>query len=496
MRNLSKSKLIAFRQCPKRLWLEIHRPELRDDSASQAVMNTGNRVGELARGIYDPEANGTLINVEALGYDEAFARSRELLEDSVAPIFEAGLRIDGALAFADVMLPEATEGGIAWRMIEVKSSTSVKDYHRDDVAVQSFIATAAGIRLSAVSVAHIDNTFVYAGDGDYRGLLVERDLTAEAASRHAEVEQWLADAQEVAAHAEEPAAETGDHCHSPFPCGFSTWCNRGRVLPEFPIRSLPNLSGRRRAAVEAEGTADLRGIPDHLLTPMQLRVKQAAVSGEAYFDAAGAAAALAGHGWPAGFLDYETTNMAVPIWKGTRPYQQIPFQFSLHVMQEDRALDHREFLDLSGNDPRRGFAETLVETCGESGPIFVYNIAFERRITRELAAEFPDLSPALTSIVDRMVDLLPVVRSHYYHPSQHGSWSIKAVLPAAVPDLSYDQLDGVKDGGMAMEAFAEAISPATPPDRKEELRRQLLAYCQLDTLAMVRLWAFFTARRL
>jgi len=491
MRNLSKSKLIAFRQCPKRLWLEIHQPALRDDSGSEVVFGIGNQVGEIARSVYDPESKGAFIDVGKLGFEEAFLRSRELLDQSHLPIFEAGLQIPGALAFADVMLPDPSQDGIKWKMIEVKSSTTVKSYHRDDLAIQCHIATSAGVPLSSASVAHINNQFIYQGAGDYRGLLTEKDLTAEASARHAEVGQWIADAQVIAASATEPVHETGPHCSAPFPCGFSAYCNRDKTMPEYPLSSLPRFAANKRELMKARGIDDLRHVPDEHLTAVQALVKQCTSTGTAYFNADGAAAALAAHGFPAYFLDYETANMAVPIWKGTRPYQQLPFQFSLHILEEDQTLRHEEFLDLSGHDPRRAFARSLIEHCGGSGPVYVYNIQFERRVTLELAGLFPDLAPQLDAIIHRFVDLLPIARDHYYHPSQHGRWGLKSVLPAAVPELSHDQLAGVQDGGMAVAAFSEAISPGTSPDRKHALHSQLLAYCKLDTLAMVRLWQFF-----
>jgi hypothetical protein len=492
MHNLSKSKIIAFRQCPKRLWLEIHKPELRDDSASEMVFQIGNQVGDIARSIYDSEKTGVTIDIGKLGHSEALARSAVLLAEGNGPIFEAGVTIKGALAYADVMLPELLDGALAWKMIEVKASTGIKDYYRDDIAVQTYIAANAGVRLSSVSLAHIDNSFVYQGDGDYRGLLKENDLTEEANSRSTEVSAWIAGAQEVGALPEEPQIATGPHCGSPFPCGFTDHCNQGKVWPDFPISSLPRLHPNRRKRIENAGHEDLRDVPDELLGAIQNRVKQCSITGETYFDAAGAAADLAPYGFPAYFLDFETAMFAVPIWKGTRPYQQLPFQFSLHILAESGEIQHHGFLDLSGDDPSRACAQSLVDLCGEQGPVFAYSAGFECRVMRELAARFPEFAPALKSIIERVADLLPIARNRYYHPSQHGSWSIKAVLPAAIPELSYDQLDGVQDGGMAVSAFMEAIDPATSAERKAEIQNQLFSYCQLDTFAMVRLHQFLT----
>ena len=480
MRNLSKSKIIAFRQCPKRLWLEIHKPELRDDSGSEMVFAIGNQVGEVARDIYDPEHTGDLIDINELGHSAALARSAELLALGQNSIFEAGVSIEGALAYADVMLPDVSDGTLRWKMIEVKSSTGVKDYHHDDIAVQTYIAVTSGINLTSVSLAHIDNSFVYQGDGNYQGLLHEVDLTAEALSRSGEVKKWITGAHAVAALEQEPEVATGPQCSKPFTCGFCDYCNRDVVSPEFPLSSLPRLHYRKRERFEAAGHEDLRDVPDDFLNTIQNRVKQCSISGDAYFDAEGAAADLAPHGFPAYFLDFETVMFAVPIWKGWRPYRQIPFQFSLHRLDESGDLHHTEFLDLSGTDPSEAFAKDLVDQCGVEGPVFVYNAAFEMTRIRELAERFPELAPALHAINDRIVDLLPIARNRYYHPSQHGSWSIKAVLPAICPDLSYDTLEGVQDGSMAVESYKEAIAPATAPERKQEIRRQLLESSRLE----------------
>ena len=496
MRNFSKSKLLALRQCPKRLWLEIHRPVLREDSAStQASFQVGQQVGDIAQRIYDPQGLGAVIDVQSEGYARAFERSAELLATPQV-IFEGGFSAGGALAFADVMLPEQQDGQPVWRMVEVKSSTSVKDYHRDDVAIQAFVARLAGVPLQSIALAHLDNSWTYPGNGDYSGLLKENDLSAEAFSRTEEVKAWIAQAQSVDAMPSEPVINIGAQCNTPYACGFYDYCSRDETKAQYPVYWLPYIGAKARE-LATQGVIDLRNVPDDLLNAKQQRVKAHTLANTVFFDAAGAAADLAVHRLPAYFLDFETIRFAVPIWKGTRPYQQNTFQFSLHTLSASGQLDHTAFLDLSGNDPSERLAHALIAACGEQGPVYVYSAGFETSRISELAtryAHMPQLSAALLAINARVVDLLPIARERYYHPSQQGSWSIKKVLPAIVPELRYDALDAVQDGGMAMEAFMEAIHPGTDADRKNQIEQQLLAYCKLDTYAMVRLWQVFAGR--
>jgi len=496
VKKLSKSKIIAFRQCPKRLWLEIHHPELREDSfGTEASYRIGNQVGEIAKRIYAKAGEGIEINAQRDGFDTTFEQSEVLLAAHEKVLFEAGLTTEGLLAFADVMIPDTTGGVPGWKMVEVKSSTKVKDYHHDDVAVQSHIARQSGVNLKSVSLAHIDNTWIYPGGGDYDGLLIEANLSAEAFARGDEVASWVTAAHEVAGQETEPPIETGDHCYQPFECGFCNYCNRDKIQPEFPLSCLPRLTGKQRTEFAANDITELCEVRDGDLTPQQLKVKTHTLAKTVYFDAAGARADLAGLGFPAYFLDFETAMTAVPIWAGTRPYEQITFQFSLHKWSEFGVLSHRGFLDLSGAEPSDNFARELVQACGKSGPIFVYNASFEKTCIKRLAERVPMQSTALTALLDRIVDLLPITRNRYYHPAQHGSWSIKAVLPAIAPDLSYDQLEGIADGATAMETFWEAIHPETTPGRKAEIQQQLEAYCRLDTLAMVRLCQFLLGKR-
>ena len=495
MRTLSKSKLVAYLQCQKRLWLEIHHPELSEDSRqTAAAFAVGNTVGAVARKIYDPEGQGTALEIGREGVEGAITRTKELLSKPY-PVFEAGFMANGALAFADVLLPGSKDGAINWRMVEVKASTSVKDYHHDDIAVQSYVARKAGVPLSAVALACIDSDWVYPGGEDYQGLLVEKDMTDEAFGRTEEVEGWITEAHTVADKGTEPEIRTGPHCSTPFECSFLSYCKGQEPQPKHPASWLPRIQSKPlRALIYDDGVCELGEVPDDLLNERQLRVKTHTLAQTTYFDAKGAAADLAPHGFPAYFMDFETTSFAVPVWKGTRPYQQIPFQFSIHMLSKSGKLDHQAFLDLSGSDPSKSFADAIVAACGDGGPVYAYNASFEAGCLKDLAGRFPSLQKPLISIVGRLVDLLHVAERRYYHPSQEGSWSIKAVLPAIAPDLNYRQLDGVRDGEMAMSAYLEAIQSNALPERREKIRQELLDYCRLDTYAMVRLWQHFAGR--
>jgi hypothetical protein len=495
MRILSKSKLLGYRQCPKRLWLEIYRPDLREDSAAtQAAFKVGHHVGEIARRLYDPKDEGALVELRKDDLQAAFGRTTELLKSS-QPIFEAGFASGGAMAFADIMLPLQKQGHVSWRMVEVKSSTSVKDYYRDDTAIQAFVARGAGVPLDSIAIAHIDRDWVYPGAEKYEGLLKERDLTEEAFGRQDEVKTWISESQNVVALADEPGISTGRQCGDPYECGFLEYCRSKEKQAKYPVSWLPRTQSRQlRSLIEERGVKDMRDVPDDLLNERQRRVKAHTLAGMVFFDADGAKSSLQPHEPPAYFLDFETIYFAVPIWKGTRPYQQIPFQFSVHRISQKGELTHEAFLDLSGDDPSRKLAEALINACGDAGPVFVYNAAFELGRIKELADRYPELQRPLRAINARIFDLLKVAEQYYYNPIQQGSWSIKSVLPAIAPDLSYEALDGVQDGRMAMEAYLKAVHQQTSQTRKDEIREQLLAYCCLDTFAMVRLWEYFVGR--
>lgn len=492
MRNLSKSKILSSRQCAKKLWLEIHSKELAVDSGrSQKNFDVGNAVGDLSRAIYDPLNEGTLIDPFVDGFRAAFANTQDLIKED-KPIFEAAFSMEGGLVLADVLVKSAPES--AWRMVEIKSSTSVKDYHLDDVAVQNFVTTESGLDLDSISLGHIDNKWIYQGDDDYTGLIKEVDLTEHANKMADEVKGWFDQAHSVADSPSEPEIAIGAQCTSPFDCQFLEYCSKDQPKAKYPVNWLPRIQKKvLKAFIKDNNIIEMADVPDDLLNESQLRVKEHTLADSIYFDHAESKRVLSQYQYPHYFLDFETINLAIPKWKGTRAYQQIPFQFSLHLIEdESEDVIHREFLDLSGDDPSIPFAKALIDTCDDMGPIFVYNIGFESARIKELAARFPEFSDGLFTVNDRLVDLWPVAKKYFYHPSQQGSWSIKKVLPAMSEKYNYDELDGVKDGGMAMDAFAKAIHADTSTDEKKQIEQELLKYCEMDTMAMVEIFNYLS----
>ncbi len=482
MIGLSKSRITIHRQCPKRLWLQINRPDLIDESTgSTARMTAGTQVGELARSLY-PE--GLLIDADDLR--QAIENTANALKEHARPIFEATFQREGVLVRTDLLLPDAGY----YRLVEVKSSTGVKEYHLADVAIQAWVVRDAGVKLSSVEIAHIDRSFVYPGKNDYRGLFAHADTTEQIRSFEKEVPDWI-NAARATLSGDEPDIAPGEQCHSPFDCSFITHCSPAVDSDKdiIPPEILP-YSGSLAKQLRAEGFIDLRNVPEARLSkPKHLRIWRAtkADTAELADEAGRSVRAL---GYPRYYIDFETIQFAIPLWAGTRPYDQIPFQWSCHVETGEGNMHHAAFLADGQGDPRRSFAESLIEHVGQTGAVVVYNAAFERTRLHELSLSFPDLASALGNIISRIFDLLPVARENYYHPDMCGSWSIKAVLPTIAPELAYDGLE-VADGGMAQEAFAEILHPDTPHERSELLRNALLLYCERDTLAMVKIAHYF-----
>ena len=498
MTTLDKSKILSFRQCSKKLWLEVNSPELNVNSTqTNASLQIGQSVGQMVRKIYDRENCGVKIEITHGEVKAALADTQRALSKNCA-VFEAGFSSNGTNIFVDVLLPMQVNDSQFWKIVEVKSSSGMKQHFLDDVAIQTFVAKGSGLPVKSISLAHISSDWVYGGDGNYVGFLKEIDLTEAAISRAGEVSNWIDQACLTLSLENQPRVSTGTQCNSPVSCGFIGHC-RGQESPqaEFPVEWLPRISSSNIERLAMQGIVDMRHVPDEILNDKQRLVKQHTISNSIFFDNKGAKSDLASYNLPIYFLDFESIQFAIPIWAGWKPYQQAVFQFSIHSLDFTGKLTHQEYLNLSGDDPTVQLAREMVEKCGLSGPIFVYNAGFERTRIQEMIDRLAldvGLVAGLTNIVDRIVDLLPIARNRYYHPNQQGSWSLKDVLPALVPTLSYSLLDGVRNGSAAQKAYLEAIHLQSESNRKAIIKNELLNYCKSDTYATVLIWRIFSGR--
>jgi hypothetical protein len=481
--GLSKSQLLSFRQCPRRLWLEQYSPDLAGTQAPGGAFEAGNVVGEVARRVYG-RGEGLYVSFDG-GLDRAIDTTRALLaQGGNAPIFEATFEHDGVVVRIDIL--DRSDG--VPRIIEVKASTSIRDHHVLDCAIQAWTLRQLGLPVRQVAVAHIDSAFVYQGDGHYERLFAEADVTELVEEHLSIVERLVEQARATLAGSAQPAADIGPQCDSPYPCPFFDHC-----APHQGVHPMWDLGGRRNKllALIHAGYQDLRDVPeDALAGEQQRRIWEQTRLGTPFVGAELRHFAERLE-FPRYYLDFETVGFAVPIWAGTRPYEALPFQWSCHVDDGRGEISHEAFLDVTGEAPMRACAERLIATLGDHGPILVYT-AYEGGVIGRLAERYADLAVPLEAILERLVDLHPITKAHYYHPAMHGSWSIKSVLPTIAPDLDYSTLGEVRDGGAAQSAYLEAIDAQTPPGRREQLQRDLLRYCHFDTLALVRLVEFFS----
>ncbi|MCH7822108.1 MAG: DUF2779 domain-containing protein [Proteobacteria bacterium] len=488
---LSKSRLISAWQCPKRLHLEVHHPEYAEVSArTEALFAVGNRVGEISQQLY-----GTAESVE-IAFNRTMSlmvqQTRELIDGGADfPIFEATFQHDDILVRVDVLIPNGDGNGDGWEAIEVKASTSVKPYHKLDCAIQYWVMRGIGLNITSMSLAHINNQFVYRGDGDYEGLLVAVDLTQEVLALEPTVVELITRARD-AVTGPMPEIDVGTHCSKPYECQFINHC--WPTDAEYPITGLGGGKAKLGTLV-ALGFRDIRDVKiDDLSAATQQRIHRVTCAGvPEILD--GARQTLAALPYPRYFLDFETIGPAVPFWKGTRPYASVPVQWSCHIDDgkgdgSANVMCHEEFLDLSGEPPMRALAQKMIDCLGDNGPILMWT-NYEEGVISYLIELLPDLAEPLQKIIDRLYDLHPVVRENYYHPKMLGSWSIKAVLPCIAPYMNYAELEGINAGMAASDGFIEAIDPNTSPERKAELEEQLLRYCKFDTEAMVEIVRFF-----
>jgi predicted RecB family nuclease len=480
--RISKTKFCAGVQCLKRLYLLAHSPELgaQPDSADQAIIEQGREVGLLAHTLFP---DGVAVSSEG-GLDEAIRATRELIDNPEVPaIFEGTFEHGGVLVRVDI-LHRRRDG--RWRLIEVKSTTDVKDHHVGDVAIQHRVVSCSGIDLASSCLAHVSRDYVYEGGPiDVSRFFKIRNLTQQVERLQAELTVQLRSEFRVLSMPEAPNIPAGRQCSDPFTCEFFDHCNP--PIPEDHILRLPRIHASTVAKLVALGVQSIHDIPEDY--PLTGRLRRACASvqrGEPWFSPE-LKVELKGLEYPVSFMDFETVSPAIPRFAGMRPYDHIPFQWSVHVLrQPGEAPEHFEFLATDRGEHRPALISALCDVLGDCGSIVVYHQPFEEQRLSDLATCLPEFAGRIKKIQRRLWDLLPIVRDHVYHPAFAGSYSLKSVLPALVPEMTYEGME-VADGQTAGLAWESLIRGTVDVAERVMIRQALLDYCGKDTLALVRL---------
>lgn len=485
---LSKSRFLAGLQCPLRLWHQCYNRELASEisTVQQAVFDTGHEVGRLATQLY-PE--GVLIEEDHLHHEAAVQSTLRAMENQNVPaIYEAAFLWDNVRIRVDV-LERRGDGG--WNLIEVKSSTSEKDIYLPDVAVQYHVLKGSGLAIDQVILMHLNNQYVYDGNKlELEQLFFVTDMINKAHIYESQVPTLLAQFNEMLAKQEEPKIKPGRHCKNPYECEFWKHCTRD--MPEQWVMNLTGIGQNKLNELEAMGIEDIRDLPETFpLSEIQKRIRKCVKNNKEHLSK-DFKDELNDMEYPLHFLDFETVGPAIPRYTGTRPYQTIPFQWSDHILYADGTIEHREYLCEEDTDPREGFTLSLLQALGVKGSVVTYT-SYEEGILRDLAKELTEYRDQLHALLSRMKDLHQIIRKHYYHPGFHGSFSLKSVLPAILPDMSYENLE-IQEGQLASLEYVKMIDPATPIEEKEKIKRDLLTYCGHDTRAMLKIRAALISR--
>jgi hypothetical protein len=485
---LSKTKVMRGYRCVKSLYLTIQQPELEPPvtPALQATFDQGNAIGEEARKRFP---GGVLVDNKPWDFVGALKRTRELIQSGSEIIFEGAFEYKGLFSRVDILTySKATQ---RWTMLEVKSATKVKAEYLDDAGFQAYVLANSGLPLEKISILHINRDCVAP---DLRNLFTEVDITQELRERHKLIGPKLTEIFNGLRQSEIPAIDIGEHCVSGTGCPFKLYCFSERKIPDVSVFNLPKIGAKAWQLYRA-GQISLADIDQAGLDIAQIRMIESHLRSQRYLDPVAIQTALAGWKYPLVFLDFETINPAIPRYPGTRPYQQVPFQFSAHVMVSAGApLKHFEYLHLGEGDPRENLIPQLLEACGEEGSIVSYYAKFESDVIRELAEQYPQYADELLALLERMVDPLPIIREAVYDVGFEGSFSLKAVAPSLLgKDYAYDGMS-VADGTAAQRAFDSVYRGGLTVEQIARVREDMLEYCKLDTRAMVELVKWLQAQ--
>ena len=479
---LSKSSFIKGLQCEKHLYLyKYHYNEMDELSEMQkAIFKRGTNVGELAQQLFsggEVAAYGDPPN-----YEKALKKTEDLIENGAKVIYEAAFMFNEVLSIADIVVKEKDY----WKIYEVKSSTSISEIYLNDAALQYYVISNLGIKVKDFSIIYINNQYVRKGELNLKELFINESVLELIRPMQDSVKDNVKRFKKVLLQKQIPDIEIGEHCYNPYICGFYNYCRKH--IPEDSVFDFSGMHLSKKYELYRDGIIKFEDIPEgYPLNKNNKLQLEAYNNGETLIDREAIENFLSDLNYPLYFMDFETFQPAVPLFDNSKPYQQIPFQYSIHLKEKKESeLKHFEFLAEPGEDPRKKFIEKLLDVTKGKGDVIAYNKAFEITRLKEIARDFPQYAKEIDKLTARIKDLMiPFQRKYYYAPEMKGSYSIKAVLPAVVPELSYDDLE-INEGGLASIAY-ESLQTETDLMFIAEIKQQLLEYCKLDTLAMVRI---------
>jgi len=471
---LSKTKYMNGLQCPRYIWIQFHESERipETDTVTQYIFDQGHEVGYLAKKLFpggiDVPEGSFMGNIE---------KTKELLKER-KPLFEAGILAGNLYSRVDILYPTGED---EWDIVEVKSSTSVKDVHIDDVAFQRYCCSQFGLNIRNCYLVLINSQYIRDGEIDPEVLFNIHDVTDKVEEASVGIQDRIDGILEVINQETCPEMIIGPHCRDPYECPLTECWDH---LPEHNIFTL-YYGGKKSFEMYSSGIETVREIPDDYKLNDKQRVQQTCVvNGEPHVDKEAIREFLSSLEYPLYYLDFETIGPAVPLFDGVRPYQDVPFQFSVHVVQREEAQPvHYSYLTSRTDDPRPALLAELQKVLGDSGSIIAYNKGFEEGVLRNMAAAFPEYSDWIDQVCNRLVDLLVPFRNFdYYHPVQKGSASLKAVLPAII-GKGYEDLD-ISDGQVASITFLAATYSEMPKADRTKVMSDLEEYCGRDTEGM------------
>ena len=480
--NLSKSKYCRGLQCKKMLWLEKNKKEVGEEIDNSKVLEQGNRVHEVARYLFKEH-----INIE---YTENL---KEMIKDTYRTIesykniviTEASFNYNNNFCSVDIL----KKNNEKYEIYEVKSSTDLKDVYINDASYQYYVLTNLGFNVTKCSIVIINNKYERNGNIELDKLFLINDITKKVKDMQIIVEKNINEINKYLLYDEEPEEDIDKHCFSPYPCPFFNYCKRHLPNPNvFDLTITPSITGLKYYKKGILSFTDL--LKEDINDKQRQRIEFELNNKNDYVDKEKIKEFLGALSYPLYFLDFETYQMPIPLYNRIHPYEQVPFQYSLHYIEKKGCnLKHKEFLSDSGIDPRRSLAEALVKDIPQNVCTLAYNMKFEKMVIKRLASLYPDLKEHLMNIHDNIKDLMiPFDKRYFYTKEMHGSSSIKKVLPALFPkekSLDYHNLEQIHNGEEASSNFNNLIN--MEKEEQDKVRNNLLKYCYLDTYAMVKI---------